>query len=197
MKTWQDFTQMTSDVLNIEKITQKNNDEKPYSSDINDRFNELLGEIAVFDLSVLLRMSCVQELKRIYKKATTITGETSDGHHTFNELYHHRAVLFSIVVNVFKERSWKSKKHHDGTMFENMFIVGIETPDGTVTYHYDIEPYWDMFNCKELDKAPKWDGHTSSDSIKRLESLKTIEFHSIKSENEKWWNRLFKRQKRK
>ena len=32
--------------------------------------------------------------------APVITGETSDGYHTFNELYHHRAVLFSVIVNV-------------------------------------------------------------------------------------------------
>ena len=28
-----------------------------------------------------------------------IDGNTSDGYHTFNELYHHRAVLFSVIVN--------------------------------------------------------------------------------------------------
>lgn len=27
-----------------------------------------------------------------------VTGSTSDGYHTFDELYHHRAVLFSVIV---------------------------------------------------------------------------------------------------
>lgn len=43
-------------------------------------------------------------------------GEFSDGYHTFNELYHHRAVLFSVVCNQNPLCAWKAKKHHDGTM---------------------------------------------------------------------------------
>lgn len=54
-------------------------------------------------------------------------GEISDGYHTFNELYHHRAVLFSVICNANKEIAWKSKAHADGTMFDGMFIVGINT----------------------------------------------------------------------
>jgi hypothetical protein len=52
-----------------------------------------------------------------------------------------------------------------------MFIVGIETPKGTATYHYDINPYWDMFDIKEIPNAPKWDGHTPDDAIERIYSL--------------------------
>lgn len=42
--------------------------------------------------------------------AEPITGETSDGYHTFNELYHHRAVLFSVIVKFMQGKAWKSKK---------------------------------------------------------------------------------------
>ena len=101
-----------------------------------------------------------------------ITGETSDGYHTFNELYHHRAVLFSVIVSQFPELCWKSKRHHDGTMYDGMFIVGIETPTGQATYHYDIDPYFDMFECKEVEYAPEWDGHTPDDAIRRIATLK-------------------------
>lgn len=100
-----------------------------------------------------------------------IDGETSDGYHTFNELYHHRVVLFSVIVATFGERAWKSKLHADGTMYEGMFIVGIETQDGQATYHYDVEPYWDMFRCKEVDRAPEWDGHTPGQAIERISKL--------------------------
>jgi len=100
-----------------------------------------------------------------------VTGETSDGYHTFNELYHHRAVLFSVIVRDHQELAWKSKAHHDGTMYDGMFIVGIETPKGQATYHYDIAPYWDMFDCKELDRAPEWDGHSPADAIERIATL--------------------------
>lgn len=103
-----------------------------------------------------------------------ITGETSDGYHTFNELYHHRAVLFSVIVKAFPEKAWKARKHHDGTMYDGMFIVGIETPYGQATYHYDMEPYWDMFYCKEIECAPEWDGHTPAQAIERIGKLEPV-----------------------
>ena len=111
---------------------------------------------------------------------TKVTGDTSDGYHTFNELYHHRAVLFSVIVRDHQELAWKSMRHHDGTMYEGMFIVGIETPKGQATYHYDIDPYWDMFDCKELDLAPEWDGHTPDDAIERIATLGKETCHRIR-----------------
>lgn len=107
-----------------------------------------------------------------------ITGETSDGYHTFNELYHHRAILFSVICNSNPDIAWKSKLHDTGTMFDGMFIVGVDTPYGQATYHYDIDPYWDMFNVKELDRAPKWDGHTPSEAIERIRELSPRTFCS-------------------
>jgi len=104
-----------------------------------------------------------------------INGDTSDGYHTFNELYHHRAVLFSVIVSMFPDLSWKSKQHHDpenNPMYEGMFIVGINTPKGQATYHYDIDQYWNMFKCKELEQAPEYDGHTPDEAIKRIALLK-------------------------
>lgn len=100
-----------------------------------------------------------------------INGSTSDGYHTFDELYHHRAVLFSVVVSAFPDKAWKAKAHSDGTMYGGMFIVGIDTPDGQATYHYDIDPYWGMFRCKELARAPEWDGHTPEQAIERIGKL--------------------------
>lgn len=122
-------------------------------------------------------MTSLDELLRRIGEAPTIeiNGNTSDGYHTFNELYHHRALLFSVIVSQFKDIAWKSKLHHDGTMYDGMFIVGVNTLQGQATYHYDIEPYWDMFNCKELERAPEWDGHTSEQAIERIASLRLLE----------------------
>ena len=106
-------------------------------------------------------------------------GDASDGYHTFNELYHHRAALFSVICNIFKDKAWKSKKHDTGNMFDGMFIVGVETPVGQITYHYDLDPYWDMFDVKELPNAPRWDGHTPNDVINRLDTLKTNNIISV------------------
>lgn len=96
------------------------------------------------------------------------TGKISDGYHTFDELYHHRAVLFSVICNQNPNLAWKSKFHGDGTMYYGMFIVGIETPEGQATYHYDTASYWDMFRVRELKRAPKWDGHTPDEAIRRI-----------------------------
>ena len=107
-----------------------------------------------------------------------IDGDTSDGYHTFNELYHHRAVLFSVIVKAFSDKAWKSLRHHDGTMYDGMFIVGIDTPDGQATYHYDIDPYWDMLECRELQRAPEWDGHTPAQAIERIRKLEPMSYRN-------------------
>ena len=101
-------------------------------------------------------------------------GNLSDGYHTFNELYHHRAILFSVICNTYSGVAWKSKKHNDGSMYDGMFIVGLELPWGQVTYHYDTEPYWDIFKVQELEKAPKWDGHSADEAIERMERLSKL-----------------------
>lgn len=97
----------------------------------------------------------------------------SDGHHTFDGLYHQRAVLFAALVKANKDKAWKSRKHDDGKYcFDNpkWFIVGIDTPEGQYTYHYHFDEYWDLFDCKTLERAPKWDGHDEKD-VTRLLSL--------------------------
>lgn len=104
-----------------------------------------------------------------------VTGDTSDGYHTFNELYDHRAKLFSVIVRDHMEWCWKAKKHSDGTMYDGMFIVGINTPYGQASYHYNIDPYWDMFHCEEYEFAPKWDGHTPQQAIERISKIDMYE----------------------
>lgn len=98
-------------------------------------------------------------------------GEFSDGFHTFNSLYHHRLMLFATIVNQNKEISWKSHRHEDGELCfgGGWFIVGVDTPEGSYTYHYE-DKYWDMFNCKTHDFGKHWDGHTDKD-VERLLSL--------------------------
>lgn len=96
-------------------------------------------------------------------------GLISDGYHTFDELYYHRMILFSVICNQNKDMAWKSKLHDDGAMYDDYFIVGITTSEGDFTYHYHINE-WDYFKVQELVYAPKWDGHTSED-ITRLITL--------------------------
>jgi hypothetical protein len=97
-----------------------------------------------------------------------ISGSTSDGYHTFDELYFHRMVLFSVICNQNSELAWKSKKHSDGTMFDgDYFIVGISTLQGQYSYHYKMD-CWDYFKVVELEFAPEYDGHRPEDVTRLL-----------------------------
>lgn len=98
-------------------------------------------------------------------------GEMSDGYHTFNGLYHQRMVLFAALVKAHKDKAWKSWKHEDGEpcFGGGWFIVGIDTPQGGYTYHYEAKDF-DLFDCEELPVAKHWDGHTEKD-VTRLLSL--------------------------
>lgn len=109
--------------------------------------------------------------KIIYRSKPFDQDKVSDGFHTFEELYDHRAILFSVICNLFSSRAWKSKFHYDGTMYPGYFIVGIDTPEGQASYHYRIDPYWDYFNVKEVEKAPPWDGYTSKESVDRIGNM--------------------------
>ena len=114
-----------------------------------------------------------QDLERLQKQDKDIkSGELSDGYHTFNDLYYQRCILFATLVNQNKKTSWKSYKHEDGELCfgGGWFIVGIDTPQGSYTYHYENK-YWNLFQCKELEKGKHWDGHTSKD-VDRLLSIK-------------------------
>lgn len=95
----------------------------------------------------------------------------SDGYHTFNDLYEQRLILTATIVNLIPRRCWKTKRHEDGDecFGGGWFLVTIETPEGNYGYHYENK-YWDLFKCKELEKAKHWDGYTDKD-VGRLLSL--------------------------
>ena len=98
-------------------------------------------------------------------------GEISDGFHTFNELYHQRCILFATLVKVYRDKAWKSWRHEDGSLCfgGGWFIVGIDTPEGSYTYHYEAKNR-ELFDCVELPEGKHWDGHTDKD-VTRLLSL--------------------------
>lgn len=98
-------------------------------------------------------------------------GDVSDGYHTFNDLYHQRAVLFATIVNTHPDLSWKTIRHEDGELCfgGGWFLVTIETPDGAYGYHYEMQ-YWDLFDCDEIERAKPWDGYDEYD-VMRLMSL--------------------------
>lgn len=109
-----------------------------------------------------------------------IDENTSDGYHTFKELYDHRITLF-IALARFKRNEWvearnsnvwRSKLHSDGTTFDGWFILGIGKDKGEqITYHLPLNRWEETEFAETLDKAPEWDGHTSSDVLERLKKL--------------------------
>jgi len=97
--------------------------------------------------------------------------DLSDGYHTFRQLYYQRMMLFAAIVKQNRDKAWKSKCHADGEpcFGGGWFIVGIDTPEGSYTYHYK-DTYFDLFECEELERGKMWDGHTEKD-VTRLLSL--------------------------
>lgn len=110
-------------------------------------------------------------------------GDLSDGFHTFNQLYYQRMMLFATIVKQNRDRAWKSLRHEDGELCfgGGWFIVGIDTPEGSYTYHYE-DNYYSLFDCVELERAKHWDGHTEKD-VTRLLSLPALEMQE-QAENE-------------
>lgn len=112
--------------------------------------------------------------ERIKQLEQPITGETSDGYHTFSELYEHRHALFLAFVSV--RGGWMSKKHHDGSEMGGWFIAGTYLNGvGSISYHLPIRLWDSCANTKVsiLEAAPVWDGHTSQDVINRLMKFAT------------------------
>jgi len=110
-----------------------------------------------------------------------IDGNTSDGFHTFNELYEFRLLLTAHTFNNWNDANcyggvhvFRSKRHSDGTIpfnDPNWFIVVATTPFGQISFHYEMKD-WDLFyNCHEVEKAPEYDGHTSADVLERLRKM--------------------------
>lgn len=112
-----------------------------------------------------------------------INENTSDGYHTFKELYEHRITLFIALCKVYAETDfaewgrrcpdvWRSKVNGDGSVWEGWFILGINKKQGEqITYHLPIEKWNETEFAETLDKAPDWDKHTPNDVLERIKKL--------------------------
>jgi hypothetical protein len=104
------------------------------------------------------------------------TGKISDGYHTFDELYAHRCTLFLALMRALPGFAWAARRHDGDEAFSGWFLAGMNLPlNGerqTVTYHIpmDLWPLAEATGAKILDRAPKWDGHTSNDVLERLKA---------------------------
>lgn len=112
---------------------------------------------------------------------------TSDGYHTFGELYRYRMLYNAAFLNTMfgaicytadieggmvKEMAiGKSRFHSDGKpcFGGGWFIVWFDAPRiGIISNHYELK-YWDLFDIPEYEHAPEWDGSTPQEEDDRLE----------------------------
>lgn len=145
---------------------------------VGDRFTRIEQEVD--------RMVAIEKMQEEYpieyindfiKTRNVDTNLVSDGHHTFGELYEHRIELYMALCREWNDTGkhlvWRSQKHHDDSVWEGWFIMGVNKASGEqISYHLP-EKYW--YTCASfaiaLDKAPEWDGHSSSEVLKRLRKL--------------------------
>ena len=156
----------------IEKLIKKFEYKKvSYSTSVNDKIDI---QVAMWKklLNIIKEYCDLGGKKHKYVFDVDSVGEINDGSHTFNELYAHRTSLFAVICNSYRSIAWKSWEHNHAEnfpMYEDYFIVGIDTPEGQFSYHCHKD-WWDKFDVPELDEAPKFDGH-EPDDVDRLFSL--------------------------
>jgi hypothetical protein len=116
----------------------------------------------------------IEEGNEFEVERNKVTGSTSDGYHTFDELYEFRkaynAALFNEWASQGKYKVHKSERHFDGEpcFGGGWFIVVAVLPAGQISNHYEMKD-WDLFKVVETEKALfEFDGHTGEDVIKRL-----------------------------
>ena len=93
-----------------------------------------------------------------------IDGQTSDGYHTFDELYKHRVLLWINLCLTFPENCYVVEDH-----FEGWFLLGAEVDQGQISYHCPNE-YLPLVKGI-IREHPEFDGHTPADVADRLMKL--------------------------
>jgi hypothetical protein len=105
--------------------------------------------------------------------APEIDENTSDGFHTFAQLYEQRSLYNALAFNAFAAAGLydvhKSYRHSDGEepFGDGWFIVMATLPTGQVSQHYPLRD-WDRFHVREQVRADEWDGHTAEQANQRI-----------------------------
>jgi hypothetical protein len=133
--------------------------------DITDEQKSIFSSI-IYQIDIFLLEKEKEQIK--------ITEDTSDGYHTFKELYEFRKVYNAALFNewAIKEEYLvhKSWKHNDGELCfgGGWFIVVALLPSGQISNHYEAKD-WDLFKIPERPTAMfEFDGHTAQDVLNRI-----------------------------
>ncbi len=120
-----------------------------------------------------------EQLRAKLTAVPVVSGETSDGYHTFNELYAHRCSLFALLLNTYdvvalEATAFKTWRNSEGEVWDGWFIAGLNTKYGQITYHLPAG-LWDLLYVPEVERNTDYDGHTSQDVITRLSLLLEVQ----------------------
>lgn len=113
--------------------------------------------------------------------ARAVTPETSDGYHTFAELYHYRMLYNAALFNEWAAAGLydvhKSVRHSDGSAcFDGRwFVVYAQLPTGQISNHYEIATDWYKFRVPIRNTGAEWDGHTPQQAAERLAAFLELE----------------------
>ncbi|MEV0031419.1 hypothetical protein [Nocardia sp. NPDC050793] len=105
--------------------------------------------------------------------------QTSDGYHTFAELYRYRMLYNAALFNEWARAGLydvhKSVRHSDGeACFDGRwFVVVAQLPTGQISNHYLIADDWYKFQIPIRQTAAEYDGHTSQEAAERLARMLT------------------------
>lgn len=109
-----------------------------------------------------------------YHKLVEITPLTSDGYHTFQELYDHRHALWVLVLRQYPLAAFRTHKTKDGRETPGWFIAGINTVVGQISYHMP-DTWWDRLDfLPEIERNFDYDNHNANDVLERLGWLSGI-----------------------
>lgn len=94
-----------------------------------------------------------------------INGSTSDGYHTFDELYEHRHFLFINLCLLQPEKASWTSEHYEGWDLLRLYL-----PAGQISYHI---PKRLRFLYEHLieNRDDEWDGHTPEVVLARLAEM--------------------------
>ncbi len=126
-------------------------------------------------------------IEQTIKEGCEVTENTSDGYHTFKELYDFRLLYNAHLFNEWSEQGkydvHKSQRHNDGELCfgrDDYFIVVATLPAGQISNHYPMSD-WNLFKCEAVEKAKAaWDGHSSQDVANRLREALTDTQHALR-----------------
>lgn len=143
---------------------------------VNGEDGSLIECVASNDIEKFI--DSIVELAVSKEREKKIDENTSDGYHTFKELYEFRKIYNACLFNEWAKQGLydvhKSQRHNDGELCfgrNDYFVVVATLPTGQISNHYPMTD-WDLFRCEAVEKAKaRWDGHTVKDVVERLINL--------------------------